>query len=74
VLVAGSGRQYEQRTNKYGGFRIHVQPGQYKLSFEKPDWSFERNLFSYEDPDNVRIENRSCAQVSIDPKQNRKLK
>jgi hypothetical protein len=74
VLVAGSGRQYEQTTNKYGGFRIHVPPGQYKLSFEKPDWSFERNLFSYEDPDNVRIENRSCAQVSIDPKQNRKLK
>jgi hypothetical protein len=72
VVAAGSERQYERTTNKYGGFSIHVPPGQYKLTFAKPDWSFERNLFSYEDPSDIRIQNGSCAQVAIDPKQNRK--
>ena len=72
VFAVGSGRQYERTTNKYGRFRIPVPPGQYRLTFEKPDWSFEMDLFSYEDPSDIRIQNGSCAQVSIDPKLNRK--
>lgn len=66
VQASGDRRQYQAVTDRLGRFRMRVLPGQYQLRFAKAGWSFEEDSFSYEDPDNIQLQDGACAQVYID--------
>ena len=66
VEIEGRATTYETFTNKDGEFRIHVPAGRYVILVALNGWTFKTdNIFTFEDPDDVRIENGSCAQVQF---------
>jgi hypothetical protein len=64
VLAVGQKHGYSAVTNKRGEFRIRVPPGSYSLKFEKAGWSFEKDLFSYEDPNHFRLRTAAAHRFS----------
>ena len=50
-------------------FKVRVQPGTYVVTPMHPGWQFEKDAFSYDDPQTVKIEPGRCAQVQFQGKQ-----
>jgi hypothetical protein len=44
-------------------FRLRVQPGMYVVTTGYPGWRLEKDDFSYDDPQKIRIEAGRCAQI-----------
>lgn len=66
VEIRGEGRSYKAVTGKYGEFKIHVPPGRYVVHVQKNGWEFETDgIMTFEDPENIRIEDGGCAQVQF---------
>ncbi len=65
ILVRGDGRRFETVTNRKGEFKIRVPAGQYIASASLDKMSFVGDDFSYEDPQNIAIENGGCAQLEF---------
>ncbi len=58
-------------TDKNGEFKIHVPAGKYEVHPIRTGWSFTKNMFSYEDPSNLLIEDGGCAQIEFETTENR---
>lgn len=65
VEARGSGKRYAATTNAKGEFRMDVPAGRYTLRATASGFSFHTADFSYENPQNVRIEAGGCAQVQF---------
>lgn len=65
VQIHGDKRSYAAATDKAGQFKIHVPAGRYEVVPIQDGWSFEKDIFSFEDPKKVEIEDGGCAQVQF---------
>jgi len=66
VEICGEKRTYKTGVDKYGMFKIHVPAGHYVIRVSKKDWKFEMDpIMTFEDPNNVKIENGGGAQVAF---------
>ena len=50
-------------------FKVRVQPGTYVVTPVHPGWEFEKDPFSYDDPQKITIEPGRCAQIQFQGKQ-----
>ena len=65
VEARGSSKRYAATTNAKGEFQMDVPAGRYTLHATASGFSFHTADFSYENPQNVRIEPGGCAQVQF---------
>ena len=68
VDVRGDRKSYHAVTDKDGLFKIHVPAGHYEVRVIKEGSRFQIDrINSFEDPDNLEIEDGGCAQVQFEP-------
>jgi Carboxypeptidase regulatory-like domain len=65
VEARGASGRYTATTNAKGEFEIKVPPGRYAVSVAKTGFSFNAGDFSYDNPQNVRIQPGGCTQVQF---------
>jgi hypothetical protein len=64
-----SGKQYSGKIDENGLFKIHLPVGHYRVRAVLDGWKFQRDeILSYEDPDDINIENGWCAQLVFEAK------
>jgi hypothetical protein len=66
VEAVGKTGHYEATTNEKGEFQIDVPAGQYVVHALKSGLSFDKDDFSYEDPEHIQIEPGGCVQIQFD--------
>jgi hypothetical protein len=49
-------------------FKVRVEPGTYVVTPVHPGWQFEKDAFSYDDPQKITIEPGKCAQIQFQGK------
>jgi len=65
VEAEGANGAYTATTNATGEFEIKVPPGRYYLRATKAGLGFVKADFSYEDPDDLRVQPGGCVQVQL---------
>ncbi len=65
VEATGPGGVITAETNAAGKFEMRVTPGKYQVTALSPGKTFVAADFSYENPDDVVLENGGCAQVQF---------
>ncbi len=65
VEATGPGGVITAETNAVGKFEIRVTPGKYQVRALAPGKNFVAADLSYENPNNVLLENGGCAQVQF---------
>lgn len=65
VEATGPGGVITAETNTAGRFDMRVTPGKYQLRAVSPGKTFVAADFSYENPDELVLENGGCAQVQF---------
>ena len=65
VEARGPGGVITAETNAIGKFEMRVAPGKYQLRALSPGKTFVADEFTYENPDNLLVENGGCAQVQF---------
>jgi hypothetical protein len=65
IQIFGNGRKYEMSTDDLGGFNVHVPAGEYKANAIREGWVTSADVLTYEDPNNIKIENGGCAQIQF---------
>jgi hypothetical protein len=66
VQLHGVNGDYKAATDRNGQFKIHVPSGRYEARPIRNGWFFTKSMFSYEDPNNLVIEDGGCAQIEFD--------
>jgi hypothetical protein len=64
TVAMGTDRSFSGITNENGRSEIHVPPGRYSVKV-KGDRAYEPYFLGYEQPNNIQIQNGSCAQVQF---------
>lgn len=49
-------------------FKVRVPPGTYVVTPLHPLWQFEKDAFSYDDPQKIKVEPGMCAQIQFQAK------
>jgi len=62
LAIRSDGKHYQASTLADGRVQIRVPPGTYRI-LPVPAKGFSTDIFSYDDPKNVKIVDGSCAQV-----------
>lgn len=71
IEASGPGGVVTAETNAVGKFELRVTPGKYQLRARLPGKTFVADEFTYENPDNLVLENSGCAQVQfVEARQN----
>ena len=65
VEASGPGGVITTETNAIGKFEMRVAPGKYQVRALSPGRTFVADEFSYENPDDLVLENSGCAQVQF---------
>jgi hypothetical protein len=65
VEARGASGRYTATTNAKGDFEIKVPPGRYAVRATKTGFSFNTADFSYDNPQNIRIQAGGCTQVQF---------
>jgi|SRR5579871_1089882 len=65
VTANGNGRSFVAKTDQNGRFTLRIPAGRFKLSAARSGWSLEPAPFTYEDPNDLRLETGACAQVQF---------
>lgn len=65
VEATGPGGVITAETDAVGKFEMRVAPGKYQVRALSPGKTFVADEFSYENPDNLVLENSGCAQVQF---------
>ena len=59
---------FKVRSDSEGRFELQVKPGTYSVTARTPNWSFEKGLLTYENPDHLILRSGACAQVHFEGK------
>lgn len=74
VEARGPGGVSATETKRDGTFEMQVASGRYQVQALSPDKTFTADDLTYEDPDNVVLENGGCAQVQfVESQKHKKL-
>jgi len=65
INATGNGKMFTAQTDQRGQFQLRLLPGHYELKAVRPAWSFDRNPFSYENPNDLNLSAGGCAQVQF---------
>jgi len=65
VEVVGAGHRYATTTDAKGEFRVKVSPGRYSVHASLAGHSFEPAALTHENPKDLMVESRGCAQVQL---------
>lgn len=65
VEARGLGTVATSETMADGTFEMHVAPGKYQVTAISPGKTFVSEDLSYEDPDELLLENGGCAQIQF---------
>ena len=65
VEAQGARGAYKATTNANGEFEIKVPAGQYKVRARLTGYTFSSGDFSYENPNDLRVEPGGCVQVHL---------
>lgn len=65
VLAQGAQEEYKTVTDDSGWFCMAVPSGQYVVRVVSPDWSFRVYELSYDNPDDIKIEDGSCTAIQF---------
>jgi hypothetical protein len=65
IEASGPGGVITTETNAIGKFELRVAPGKYQVRALSPGKTLVADEFTYENPDNLVLENSGCAQVQF---------
>lgn len=65
IEASGPGGVISAETDAVGKFDMRVAPGKYQVRALSPGRTFVADQFTYENPDNLLLENGGCAQVQF---------
>lgn len=68
IRLSGTGGVFHARTDAAGHFQLRVPAGHYVATATKHGATFAANPFSYEDPTNLDLSDKTCAQVEFSTK------
>ena len=74
VEASGPGGVTTAETDAVGRFEMRVAPGKYQVRALSPGKTFVADEFTYENPDNLLLENGGCAQVQFVEAKNKQQK
>jgi hypothetical protein len=72
ITAVGRGKTFTARTNPAGRFEMLLPAGRYRMEASLSGWSFAPTLLSYENPADLVLTRRGCAQVHFSGSQKNK--